>query len=103
MKQEILNIMMAFTTICCPVALLVLMNNSYYQLTVLDKLQGFIRNPFAFYLPIQWAFSGSIQTLPIETENDIQRACSVLRAKNAEEIKITSIVDTYDTEGMAKP
>ena len=28
-----------------------------------DKLQGVIRNPFAFYFPIQRGFSRSIQTL----------------------------------------
>ena len=46
-------------------------------------------------------FHGPYTTLPIETVQ-FQRACSVLRAKNAEEIKITSIVDTYDTEGIEK-
>ena len=35
-----------------------------YQQIVSDKLQGVIRNPFAFYFPIQRGFSGSIQTLP---------------------------------------
>ena len=30
---------------------------------VSDKLQGVIRNPFAFYFPIQRGFSGPIQTL----------------------------------------
>ena len=44
----------------------------------------------------------SNQRVPIETVQ-FQRACSVLRAKNAEEIKITSIVETYDTEGIEKP
>ena len=29
-----------------------------------DKLQGVIRNPFAFYFPIKRGFSGPIQTLP---------------------------------------
>jgi hypothetical protein len=29
-----------------------------------DKLEGVIRNPFAFYFSIQRGFSGSIQTLP---------------------------------------
>ena len=28
-----------------------------------DKLQGVIRNPFAFHFPIQRGFSGTIQTL----------------------------------------
>jgi len=35
-----------------------------YQLIVSDKLKGVIRNPFAFYFPIQRGFSGPIQTLP---------------------------------------
>ena len=35
------------------------------QLINSDKLQGVIRNPFAFYFPIQRGFSGSIQTLPL--------------------------------------
>jgi len=30
---------------------------------VSDMSEGVIRNPFAFYFPIQRAFSGSIQTL----------------------------------------
>jgi hypothetical protein len=33
------------------------------QTIVSDKLQGVIRNPFAFYFSIQWVFGGSIQTL----------------------------------------
>ena len=32
-----------------------------------DKLQGAIRNPYAFYFPIQRGFSGSIQTLPTDS------------------------------------
>jgi len=35
------------------------------KLVLSDKLQGVIRNPFAFYFPIQRGFSGSIQTLGI--------------------------------------
>ena len=31
------------------------------------KSQGVIRNPFAFYFPIQRGFSGSIQTLPFDS------------------------------------
>ena len=37
--------------------------NLDYQQIDSDKLQGVIRNPFAFYFPIQRVFSGSIQTL----------------------------------------
>ena len=37
------------------------------QLIDSDKLQGVIRNPFAFYFAIQRGFSGSIQTLTIGT------------------------------------
>ena len=36
-----------------------------YQQIVSDKLQGVIRNPFAFYFPIQRGFSGSVGTLPL--------------------------------------
>ena len=32
------------------------------------KSQGAIRNPFAFYFPIQRGFSRSIQTLPSDSE-----------------------------------
>ena len=32
------------------------------------KIQGFIRNPFAFYFLIQRGFSGPIQTLRLITE-----------------------------------
>jgi hypothetical protein len=32
-----------------------------------DKLQGVIRNPFAFYFPIQRGFSGPVRTLPYTT------------------------------------
>jgi hypothetical protein len=38
-------------------------SNNHQQINS-DKLQGFIRNPFAFYFPIQRGFSGTIQTLP---------------------------------------
>jgi len=38
-----------------------------YSLIDSDELQGVIRNPFAFLFPIQWGFSGSIQTLPYVT------------------------------------
>ena len=40
-----------------------------------DKLQGVIRNPFAFYFPIQRGFSGSIQTLP-SNSTDCEPMCS---------------------------
>ena len=33
-----------------------------------DKLQGVIRNPFAFYFLIQRGYSGPIQTLPTVME-----------------------------------
>ena len=35
-----------------------------HQQIVSDKLEGVIRNPFAFYFPIQWGFSESIQAPP---------------------------------------
>ena len=41
--------------------------NLDYQQIDSDKLQGVIRNPFAFYFPIQRGFSGSVQTLAIST------------------------------------
>ena len=34
------------------------------KLVLSDKLQGVIRNPFAYYSPIQKGFSGWIQTVP---------------------------------------
>ena len=34
-----------------------------FQLINSDKLEGVIRNPIAFYFPIQRGFSGPIQTL----------------------------------------
>ena len=34
-----------------------------HEQIVSDKLQGVIRNPFAFYFLIQWGFGGPIQTL----------------------------------------
>ena len=37
-----------------------------FSLIDLDKLQGVILNPFAFYFPIQRGFSGPIQTLAYE-------------------------------------
>ena len=36
-----------------------------------DRLQGVIRNPFAFYFPIQRGFSGSVQTLPSAYTSDL--------------------------------
>ena len=36
-----------------------------------DKLQGVIRNPFAFYFAIQRGFSGPIQTLGTEKANNL--------------------------------
>lgn len=41
-------------------------NNGFsdHQQVGWEKLQGTIRNPFAFYFSIQRGFSGSIQTLP---------------------------------------
>jgi hypothetical protein len=45
-----------------------------------DKLQGVIRNPFAFYFPIQRGFSRSIQTLRTLGTLVVRayRGCSVL-------------------------
>ena len=41
-----------------------------YSLIDSDELQGVIRNPFAFLFPIQWGFSGSIQTLPSASKKE---------------------------------
>ena len=46
------------------VAIVRLLNLDYQQIDS-DKLQGVIRNPFAFYFPIQRGFSGSIQMLSL--------------------------------------
>ena len=51
-----------------------------------DKFQGVIRNPIAFYFPIQRGFSGSIQTLPIHgmsvgrVLDGLRRICSILQS-----------------------
>ena len=37
-----------------------------HEQIVSDKLQGVIRNPFAFYFLIQGGFGGPIQTLPLQ-------------------------------------
>ena len=38
---------------------------SVNQLSNSDELEGFIRNPFAFYFPIQRGFSGSYERYPL--------------------------------------
>ena len=45
-----------------------------YQQTNSERLQGVIRNPFAFYFPIQRGFSGSIQTPPLQNPS-FERGC----------------------------
>jgi len=39
----------------------------YPTLAISDEFKGVIRNPFAFYFPIQRGFSGSLLTLPFAT------------------------------------
>jgi hypothetical protein len=48
-----------------------------------DKLQGIIRNPFAFCFPIQRGFSGSIQTLPFELKHRRESAVFTVTACEA--------------------
>ena len=45
---------------------------SMYQQIDSDKLEGIIRNPFAFYFPIQRGCSGPIQTLRFVLLNNFQ-------------------------------
>ena len=54
----------AYTPTCPCISVIVSIFNCFQRFNVdSDKLQGVIRNPFAFYFPIQRGFIGSIQTL----------------------------------------
>jgi len=52
------------------VGMIIMNNEQYYRPINSDKPEGVIRNPFAFYFPIQRGFSGTIKTLPSELNSN---------------------------------
>ena len=49
------------------VGMIIMNNEQYYRPINSDKPEGVIRNPFAFYFPIQRGFSGTIKIYPLLT------------------------------------